>query len=126
LDVKGRRTRILLLAALAALAALAPAVRATGSDRNAHSSKAKRVSVLDDRFSPKKINVSVGGTVTWTWKGSNDHNVTFRKVPNGASKRRARTRSSGHFTRSFSKQGSYRYVCTIHEALGMRGTVVAG
>ena len=112
--------------ALAAIAALAPAVRAIGSDREARSAKAKQVSIRDDRFSPKNVNVSVGGTVTWTWEGANDHNVTFRKVPNGASKRRARTRSSGHFTRSFSKRGTYRYVCTIHEDLGMRGTVVAG
>jgi plastocyanin len=126
MKVTGRRTRISLVVALAAVAAFVPAVRAAGSNRDAHAARAKRVSILDDRFSPKTVHVSVGGTVTWTWKGSNDHNVTFRKVPNGASKRRAKTRSSGHFTRSFSKRGTYRYVCTIHQSLGMRGTVVAG
>ena len=32
--------------------------------------------------------------------------------------------STGRFTRSFSKRGRYSYVCTIHVALGMRGSVV--
>ena len=50
--------------------------------------------------------------------------MTFRKVPKGASKKpRAKTRSSGTFTRKFTKRGTYRYVCTIHEDFGMTGSV---
>ena len=72
------------------------------------------------------MHVAVGGKVRLSWSGSNDHNVKFRKVPKGASKKGAGFRTSGSFTRSFSKRGTYRYVCTIHEAAGMKGTVVAG
>jgi plastocyanin len=124
--VKRRGTTIRLAVALAALVAAALAVSASGSETPATSAKAKQVVIKDNLFRPKSVHVGVGGKVTWTWKGENGHNVTFRHVPNGASKRRARTRSSGSFTRSFSKQGTYRYVCTIHEASGMRGTVIAG
>jgi plastocyanin len=92
----------------------------------ATASKTKRVGVRDNSFTPRTTRVAVGGKVTWTWKGVGDHNVTFRSVPSGASKRRAKTRSSGTFTRSFTKKGTYRYVCTIHEAGGMTGRVIAG
>ncbi|MEX0993523.1 MAG: plastocyanin/azurin family copper-binding protein [Solirubrobacterales bacterium] len=86
------------------------------------------VSAKDDFFSPKAKQVSTGGSVKWNWRGDNDHNVTFRKVPRGASKHGSGDRSKGDrpFQRSFSKAGSYRYVCTIHEDEGMRGTVKAG
>jgi plastocyanin len=108
-------------AAIAALVAAGPLSAAP----KASPSAAKRVYVRDNFFSPKTARVAVRGRVTWAWKGDNPHNVTFRKVPDGASKRRGRTRTTGSFTRSFSKAGSYRYVCTIHEDLGMKGTVVA-
>lgn len=86
---------------------------------------AKRVSVRDNLFSPRSTTVSRGAKVTWIWKGQNDHNVTFRKVPRGTSKRGSGTKASGRFTRSFSKRGRYSYVCTIHVGFGMRGSVVA-
>jgi plastocyanin len=115
------------LAALGMTAALAFALEAPASgDREAAPAAAKRVNIRDDFFSPRTVRVRVRGRVTWVWKGDNPHNVTFRRVPKGASKRRASTRTSGRFTRSFGKAGRYRYVCTIHEDIGMRGTVLAG
>ena len=116
-----RKVLLLALAAVALGAVVAaPALQAAPS---ANSAATKRVSIKDDFFSPKRVNVAVGGKVRWSWKGSNDHNVTFRKVPKGASKKGAGTRNKGTFTRSFGKRGTYSYVCTIH---GMKGTVVAG
>ena len=62
--------------------------------------------------------------MTWVWKGQNSHDVVFRKVPRGASKKSARrVRASGRFTRSFGTSGTYRYVCTVHVDFGMRGVV---
>ena len=109
----------------AALAALGLVMVATAAgDRGARASATKSVSVRDDFFSPKTVTIRSGNRVKWTWRESNDHNVTFRKVPRGASKKpRARTKASGTFTRTFRTRGTYRYVCTIHEAFGMTGSV---
>ena len=88
---------------------------------------ATQVTIKDDFFRPKSVHVAVGGQVKWVWRGDGDeHNVTFRKVPKGASKRHSTTKTGGSFTRSFSKRGTYRFVCTVHQDLGMKGTVVAG
>jgi plastocyanin len=113
---------VVLLAALAVIAwSVAPA--AAGSGAGSSKTQTKRVSVRDDAFSPKTVDVARNGKVVWSWKGSNDHNVKFRRVPSGASKRGSQTQSSGRFARTFSKSGTYRYVCTIHEDLGMKGTI---
>lgn len=111
---------LFLLAAAGALAVVL-IVAAASSGSTATTAAAKKVAVKDDRFVPKSTTVSKGGRVTWLWRGQNDHTVTFTKVPRGASKRGAGERSSGRFTRSFSKRGTYRYVCTIHA--GMKGVV---
>ena len=114
------KTLLLLLAAVAALAAVLT-VTAASSGSTATSSRVK-VSVKDDKFVPKSTTVAKGGKVTWVWRGQNDHTVTFTKVPKGASKRGAGERSSGRFTRSFTKRGTYRYICEIH-APDMKGSV---
>jgi plastocyanin len=95
---------------------------ASGGTR-AVAASSKTVSVKDSFFSPKSVTVSRGGKVVWRWKGFLDHNVHFKKVPSGASKRGSTTQSSGHFARTFKQRGTYSYVCTIHVALGMKGTV---
>lgn len=124
--MKGRgstiRGLIAIGVALAALALVGVATAANG--RGAHASATKGVSVRDDLFVAKSVTIKSGDRVKWTWRDSNDHNVTFRKVPKGASKKpRAKTRSSGTFTRKFTRRGTYRYVCTIHEDFGMTGSV---
>lgn len=119
--MKGRGLKISLLVAVAALGVWATA--AVAGD-GAGAAATKRASLHDDFFSPKRITISAGDRVKWTWRGSNDHNVRFRKVPRGVSRKPgSRTQSSGSFTRQLRKRGTYRYVCTIHEALGMTGSV---
>jgi plastocyanin len=76
------------------------------------------VSVQDNLFSPQQATVSVGTTVTWTWTGSNQHNVTFNGGPASP------TQTAGQYQRLFTAPGSYPYLCTVHGAL-MSGTVVA-
>lgn len=107
------------LSALAVVLAFAPLSVGSG----ATSSKSRSVSVRDNRFSPRSITVPRATKVVWRWRGFSDHNVRFKKVPSGASKRGSVTQSSGRFARTFKQRGTYRYVCTIHQALGMRGTV---
>jgi plastocyanin len=121
----GSRSMLALLPVAAVLAALA--VWPSPGAGTALSADTKRVSVRDDVFSPRAARVARGGKVVWLWKGDNPHNVRFRRVPAGARRPRgSSTKESGRFARTFSRRGTYRYVCTIHEDLGMRGRVVVG
>jgi plastocyanin len=83
--------------------------------------KPVKIKVQDNFFDPRSTSVVLDGRVVWTWKGSNRHNVVFTKVPAGASRRGARTRTEGRWKRSFGVPGLYRYVCRIYA--GMRGTI---
>jgi plastocyanin len=120
-SVAMRKLLVVGVIAAAATAAIVPAQLLASP--SAGTAATKGVSVKDNFFSPKKVTVGVRGKVRWTWRGSAPHNVTFTKVPRGATKKGAGTRRKGSFTRSFGKRGTYRYVCTIHA--GMTGTVVA-
>lgn len=73
------------------------------------------VDVDDDFFAPSTQRVAVGGTVTWTWVGSNPHNVTFTSGPSQTDL------TSGTFERDFPTAGSFTYQCTNHG--GMTGTI---
>ena len=112
-----------LLVPVVAMLTVALGVAPASGGPSAESSETKRVSVRDDVFSPRSVEVARNGKVVWRWRGDNPHNVRFRKAPRGASKRGSDTQSSGRFARTFSKSGRYRYVCTIHEDLGMKGSV---
>ena len=72
------------------------------------------ISVLDNRFDPTATTVASGTTVTWTWGGRVDHNVTFDDGATSGSK------STGNYQRTFNTAGTYGYHCTIH------GTAMSG
>jgi plastocyanin len=107
--------------ALAAMlgGALAAAPALGGPD--ASGAATKRVVVTDNFFEPRSVSVPRGDRVVWVWKGDNSHNVTFVKVPRGATKGGAETRRDGRWSRKFRKRGYYRYVCTVHA--GQRGSI---
>jgi len=71
-------------------------------------------------FSPASVTVNVGDTVEWRWM-SGPHTTTRSQGPE--------TWDSGIasapnvFSHTFMKPGTFPYVCTIHQALGMTGTV---
>ena len=76
------------------------------------------VSVVNNQFSPSSLSVPVSSTVTWQWNaGGVEHNVTFQDGPASGNL------TSGSFPRTFSAAGTYSYVCTLHAAQGMTGTV---
>ena len=78
------------------------------------------VAVCDNHFSPGTSTISAGATITWTWQGSNVHNVTFTSGSlNGTT---SGNMSSGTFPQTFSTAGTYTYECSIHGA-AMSGTV---
>jgi plastocyanin len=72
------------------------------------------------QFEPSSVLVAASGIVTWTWQGGVIHNVTFRTM---GSPDNIPNMSSGSDSRMFPTAGTYNYVCTIHESLGMTGSV---
>jgi plastocyanin len=79
------------------------------------------VNVNDNSFDPNAVTVSTGGQVTWSWAGSNSHNVTW--VSGGFTN--STTKNAGTHDVTFASVGAFSYYCTIHgtPTTGMRGTV---
>lgn len=83
---------------------------------------ATAVNVCDDFFAPATSPISAGAGITWTWRGGNQHNVTFEDGQGSST-----TKNSGTHSRTFSAAGTFRYRCTIHSTSFdtgiMRGSV---
>ena len=95
-----RRTRIVTL--------LAPGVR-RGALAQA------TVEVRNDFFLPRNVSIRRRGTVTWGWQSEGrPHNVVVLGV-------KSPDQSAGSHRRTFTKAGTYRYACSLHD--GMNGTV---
>ncbi|GAB3412830.1 hypothetical protein GCM10027435_06020 [Haloparvum alkalitolerans] len=73
------------------------------------------------KFAPPAVAVSTGTTVVWEWTGQGgQHNVTEE---DGAFESEL-TDEEGHtFEHTFEESGTFRYVCTPHESVGMKGAV---
>jgi plastocyanin len=70
------------------------------------------------QFVPSTTTVKVGQVVLWTNQGTTVHNVTFQPGP------ASDTMNHGdRFELRFTKPGTYSYVCTFHQAQGMKGTI---
>src|SRR6478609_7872212 len=86
-------------------------------------------------FVPATVNIKVGDTVKWTNPGIITHTVTFdpaqaATASNVALPAGVAPFDSGNmeeeatFSHTFTVKGTYKYVCKMHEAMGMVGTVV--
>ena len=75
------------------------------------------VRVDDNFFRAKTVHIKRNTTVTWRWVGDNPHNVKFRSF-------RSTIKETGSYRHKFTRRGTYRYICTIHDERGMKGTVV--
>ncbi|WP_276270789.1 halocyanin domain-containing protein [Haloarcula litorea] len=75
-------------------------------------------------FSPAAVMVSPGTEVVWTWTGEGGgHNVVSEgdgPLDSGSPVSEADTT----YSHTFESEGIYKYVCTPHESLGMKGAVV--
>ena len=80
-------------------------------------STSNAISVRDNSYSPSVTTVPVGTTVTWTWRGSASHDVTFSSTEHSAVQR------TGTYQRQFTTAGTYDYHCSIHGS-AMSGRVV--
>lgn len=83
------------------------------------------------RFEPSHITVNPGDTIRWVLEDMVPHNVEFKKTPDGANLGDAQM---GPFlmTKGATYElviderfvvGPYDYVCTPHEAMGMKGSI---
>ena len=79
-----------------------------------------QVTVVDNSFNPAANQIDPGQTVTWTWNGTNPHNVTFDDMTLSSSD----TQTSGTFAQTFDVDGEYTYYCTVHGRAVMSGQVV--
>lgn len=77
------------------------------------------VDAADDFFSPAQLVVAVGATVTWKNVGGEGHDVVAEDgsfVSNALG-------PGETFSHTFTRPGTYRYVCTFHAGEGMVGDV---
>ena len=80
------------------------------------------ITIVDNNFSPRTVRLSVGGNVTWTWTGSNIHNLVFTSgaapVPSGVP---TAVSSGPPYTATFTMASQYNFRCNIHG--GMNGAI---
>ena len=109
-----RLIRVSLVAALAAIVIaglLAAASSASGPTVHIAGS-----TTATYHFKPKKVTVSKGTTVHWSWSSNAPHNVTFTKLG-----KHSATGASGSYKLKFKHAGTFKYLCTVH---GFTGKVV--
>jgi plastocyanin len=86
------------------------------------------------RFVPATISVPAGTTVTWMNTGIDQHtstddpskaiNSADAALPSGAQAWDSGLVSSGQtYSQIFTTPGTYMYFCSVHESLGMLGTI---
>lgn len=122
---------------------------ATAQEGAAQKPRTVVVKMVDFAFEPATLTVSVGDTVRFVQTTTSPHNVEFRTVPEGAelaeipvppAEGPSGTLSSpparmGRYLTQVGETyeflidehfaaGTYDYVCTPHETLGMTGTIV--
>jgi plastocyanin len=86
------------------------------------------------QYQPATVSAPRGATVTWTNTGSEEHTVTSdsskavnkanASIPSGAQAWDSGLIKAGQsFSRTLDTPVAYKYVCTLHESLGMLGTI---
>jgi plastocyanin len=96
----------------------APAHRVAAQRRpSAHAASDPAVTIADFHFTPPTTTVHAGDTITWTNDGPSSHTATAKdgSFDTGTL---SKGRSASH---TFTKSGTYAYVCTIHPF--MHGTI---
>ena len=84
----------------------------------------KTVTLGDNYFAPKTLNVKRGTKVAWRWPGFDEggdvHDVKLRSGPAGVKKFHSEAASTDYsFKRKLTKPGTYKIVCTLHEEMRM-------
>lgn len=103
--------RILTPVAVALTVAVLGATAANAGGDPAARSAALTVGIYSDHFSPASKTIRKGATVKWVWVRGGAHNVT---VESGPQKFATSTMTSGTFSKTLKKTGTYKILCTVH------------
>jgi plastocyanin len=79
------------------------------------------VAIKNFAFAPASLSVTAGTTVTWTNQDSDAHTVTSAGTGGPLGSKALNTGDTFRFT--FTKAGTYRYLCTIHPFMTATVTV---
>jgi plastocyanin len=135
MNIRGLRKQLALgaCAALLAIAAVAcgdddddvtatATVGGNGADNGSGAAQAATVAVADNSFTPARVTIATGGTVTWEWGGEFPHSVVgdFAGTPVESD---AMTGVGNTFAFTFDEAGTFNYQCGVHGE-SMAGTIV--
>jgi plastocyanin len=115
--------RVLLALALTGVAALAAAPAVAVPPDAVRKPQKKRVEVVDNYYSPRKLTVNLKSRINWVWTdGSADvHDVKLVSGPRGFKKFQTEPGSAGFtYSKTLTKPGVYKFICTLHEEDNMR------
>ena len=103
----------LFVALLVALAVLGAGI-ATGADVHSAATGPRKVTLGDDFFKPKRVEIKKGRTVKWFWgeDGSgtyNTHTVTEEK-----GRWTSKEKAQGTYKHKFKKTGTFKIYCGTH------------
>jgi plastocyanin len=97
---------------VAAVLLLAMATHVTYGDREAQGDQPEKnvVTVNGTSYSPARLTISVGETVTWKNTDERDHSIKAEdnSFDSGT------IRSGGTFRHRFTRAGTYNYACAFH------------
>jgi amicyanin len=99
-----------------AASSVVPASPAPAGVLKAPAAASQHVTIAGFKFSPATLTVRVGTTVTWTNSDSAAHNVSGGPLHSPA------LNHGASYRHTFTKAGTYHYVCTFHP--WMKGTVI--
>ena len=119
-----RRLVAIVLAAAAAVAAAPASAPDAGLLRKPQK---RTVEVADNFYSPKKLTVNLKSRITWNWtdEAADVHDVKLTSAPKGFKKFQTEPGSAGFtYSKTLTKPGTYRLICTFHEEDNMRMTIV--
>lgn len=81
-----------------------------------------QVQIVSFAFTPAKVQVKAGTTVTWTNQDAAPHTVTFRSATMRGS---AMLQKGQRFSYTFTTPGTYTYYCAVHPYMTATVTVTA-
>jgi len=119
--------RLPIAIALTGVVALAAAPTVAGAPRAAGAPQKKRVEVVDNFYSPKKLTVNLKSRINWVWtdESADVHDVKLISGPKGFKKFQTEPGSAGFtYSKTLTKPGTYKFLCTLHEEDNMRMTII--
>jgi plastocyanin len=85
----------------------------------------RTITVSDDEFSPRALQVPIGTEVFWQWTGKQEHQLTgtFKGNDGDIPVESPRMKGPGTFSYEFKTNGLFEYHCAVHGE-AMSGQVI--